>query len=210
MPMPIGTIIAFAGTEAPKGWFLCNGRDISKEGGKSKALREMLDTRFNRKGDAAGVKRVPDLQGNVVAGMVSISLDANLAAYQLASTGGDATVVLKEAQMPPHAHSVPQHTHPVPQHTHKIGQAVIPHQETAPVPPDPTPPNPGNSIGYITSFAGAGWGTRLVKGPYDSSLAGGGDSGPAGGGNSGLAGGVDAIDVRQPYVVLNYIICYAV
>jgi microcystin-dependent protein len=173
--MPIGTIIAFAGAKDQSGWFVCNGRDISKEGANSKDLRALLGTKFNKAGDPADCVRVPDLQGKVVVGLVSTPADPDFATYQLNSQGGRAKFALSQGQMP--------------QHTHKVGQAIIPHQQSAPTPPDPTPNNPG-SLDYLPVGSGA-WGVHICS-AYDSSKA----------------GGTDEIDVRQPYVVLNYLISY--
>lgn len=109
--VPVGAISAFAGTSAPAGWVLCDGRTLDRTA--YAALFALLGTAYNVGGEAATVFRVPDLRGRVVMGMDSMSALRGAAnrvvdgwATTLGGAGGAATVTLTEAQLPPHQHNL--------------------------------------------------------------------------------------------------------
>lgn len=122
--MPIGSIIAYAGSEPPEGWLLCDGE-----------LYEVYDhpdlfevVEFTYGGNAAKTAfRVPDLTGRVPVGAKPLSWYC----AELGQMGGEAEVTLTESQMPSHKHDVSASSHSheisVSPHTHAIAVAAHTH-----------------------------------------------------------------------------------
>lgn len=106
---PIGTVLQYAGSSAPTGYFLCNGASVSK------ALYEDLwDVIGYTYGGSGGTFNLPNLKGRVAAG-----LDIGMAYFDaLGKTGGSVTHTLTTAEMPVHTHIQDQHTHTQGAHTH--------------------------------------------------------------------------------------------
>jgi microcystin-dependent protein len=97
---PVGCIAPYAGATAPSGWLVCDGSAVSTT--QYAALFAVCGTRYNGgSSPGAGLFRLPNLQGRVVAG-VSPS-DATYST--LGATGGAKTITLTEAQMPSHKHT---------------------------------------------------------------------------------------------------------
>ncbi len=122
--MPVGSIIAYAGSAAPDGWLLCDGElyDIYDYAD----LFEVVE--FTYGGNTAKTAfRVPDLTGRVPVGVKPLSWYCS----ELGQTGGDAEVTLTESQMPSHKHDVSAsgHSHEisVSPHTHAIAVAAHTH-----------------------------------------------------------------------------------
>lgn len=103
--LPTGTILPYAGTNAPAGFFICDGTSLSSF--TYPALYAVVGTSWGA-GDGSldefgRVKnfKVPDLRGRVVAGK-----DAGQSEFTpLGKTGGVKTHVLTIAEMPSHSHS---------------------------------------------------------------------------------------------------------
>ena len=57
----------FAGSNAPDGWQMCNGQELSQTTYSS--LFAVIGTTYNTGGETSGNFRVPDLRGRVVAGL---------------------------------------------------------------------------------------------------------------------------------------------
>ena len=64
---PSGIISPFAGSNAPDGWQMCNGQELSQTTYSS--LFAVIGTTYNTGGETSGNFRVPDLRGRVVAGL---------------------------------------------------------------------------------------------------------------------------------------------
>lgn len=62
--MPVGSILAFAGTKPPEGWLLCDGSSYSASGDKSE-LFKVIGTLY---GGANGQFNVPDLRQTFIMG----------------------------------------------------------------------------------------------------------------------------------------------
>jgi microcystin-dependent protein len=104
--MPVGSIIAYGGNEAPEGWLLCDGKQISVQeqpcfGGvdKGAALREVLG---KNKNDPHGGWNTPDLRSRFIVGA---GQGPNLSSYPLGHTDGEEKVTLKTPEMPAHTHA---------------------------------------------------------------------------------------------------------
>ncbi|WP_177735166.1 phage tail protein [Flavobacterium inviolabile] len=61
---PVGSVIAFAGTQAPDGWLLCDGRSYPVSGDKN----DLFKVIGNTYGGASGQFNVPDLRQTFVMG----------------------------------------------------------------------------------------------------------------------------------------------
>lgn len=97
---PTGAVTAFAGSVAPSGWILCDGRAVSKD--TYPALFSVIGTTYG--GTGLPNFNVPDLRGRDILGGGT---------KPLASTGGADTHVVGATNLPPHAHTV-SHDHPNP------------------------------------------------------------------------------------------------
>lgn len=69
---PTGTIVAFAGSTAPNGWFLCNGQEVSKN--KFPALEAACQTTYGANTNGSGGAGsthfvVPDMRGRMPIGV---------------------------------------------------------------------------------------------------------------------------------------------
>ena len=89
--MPVGTVVAYAGSKAPEGWSMCCGQKVSHL--KYAELAKVL-------GYGAGVPfNIPNYQQRFVVGASGTS------EYKLHKKGGADKVSLTEKQMPSHSHS---------------------------------------------------------------------------------------------------------
>ncbi len=122
--MPIGSIVAYAGSEAPQGWLLCDGALYATS--DYPELFEVVEFTYGSN-PAKTAFGVPDLTGRVPVGVKPFSWYCN----ELGQTGGEEQVTLTESQMPSHKHdvSVSSHTHEisVSPHTHAIAVAAHTH-----------------------------------------------------------------------------------
>ena len=94
---PIGAIEAFAGSNPPSGWLICDGKTISKN-----TYPELFAVIGYTYGGSGYEFQVPDLRGQVVVGYKSDDSGFN----SLGKTGGEKTHRLTEAEMPSHKHPV--------------------------------------------------------------------------------------------------------
>lgn len=93
----IGQIMLFAGTYAPQGWAICDGRLLPVQ--QYQALYSIIGTYYG--GDGVNNFGLPDLRGRVPVGA---GQGTGLSNYQLGSKNGYENVVLTSAQMPSHTH----------------------------------------------------------------------------------------------------------
>ena len=93
---PIGAIEAFAGSNPPSGWLICDGKTISKD-----TYPELFAVIGYTYGGSGYAFQVPNLRGQVVVGYKSDDSGFN----SLGKTGGEKTHRLTEAEMPSHKHA---------------------------------------------------------------------------------------------------------
>jgi microcystin-dependent protein len=179
---PVGTVVAFAGQSAPTGWLLCDGSAVSRSTYAN--LFAVVGVRFNGNNADASTFRVPDLRAQVPMGATTSG--------DVGSTVGNASVTITAAQVPGHTHSI-NHNHvetsTIGNHSHDqpaifgygAGQTSFPTGILAYT----------QSQGFFTNPSGS---HKHTIGNYT--------------GTSGLnqPGAATPLDVRQPSLILNYLI----
>ena len=98
--MLAGSIYLFAGNVVPEGFLVCDGSAVSRS--TYEELFDAIGTTFGT-GDGSSTFNLPDLTGRVALGISN--------GHSLASTGGEETHALIDAEIPSHVHEVPQHGH---------------------------------------------------------------------------------------------------
>jgi microcystin-dependent protein len=93
----IGEIRQFAGTYAPDGWVMCDGRALNIS--EYEPFFQLIGTTYG--GDGQTYFKVPDLQGRVPIGA---GQGAGLPDYTLGEAGGTETNTLTTGNMPVHSH----------------------------------------------------------------------------------------------------------
>ena len=108
---PTGSVTAYAGSDVPAGWLLCDG--TTKIRSAQPALFAKIGTTFGP-GDGSTTFHLPNLLDKFILGAV-----AGDTTKDLGSTGGSHSVTLSIANLPVHAHTM-AHTHSTPAHAHTI------------------------------------------------------------------------------------------
>ena len=106
--VPVGVMMPFAGSEAPNGWFLCYGQEVSRE--EYSTLFAVVGNTYGA-GDGSTTFNLPDLRGRTAMGldnMGGISSDRvqNEAADLLGGNAGEEMHQLTVDEMPSHNHSI--------------------------------------------------------------------------------------------------------
>ncbi|MEW5849805.1 MAG: phage tail protein [Myxococcota bacterium] len=120
--VPVGTVVAFAGTVPPTGWLMCDGSALS---------RTQYAALFNAIGTAHGAPdegtfNLPDYRGRFLRGVDGdAGRDPDRATRQAMAPGGNAGDVVGSIQQDTtqrHQHTDPGHNHAVadPGHTHAV------------------------------------------------------------------------------------------
>lgn len=110
--VPVGSVTAFAGANAPAGWLLCAGQTVSRS--QYATLFSVIGTTHGA-GDGSTTFALPDLRGRVIAGEDDMggtaanrltSSGSGVFGNVLGATGGVETVTLTAAQsgVPAHGH----------------------------------------------------------------------------------------------------------
>lgn len=99
--MPVGSIIAYGGEEAPKGWLLCNGQSLTDKEDNEK-INHLYEELSNVLGKA---KNVPDLSGRFILGVgEGTDLNKQTRSFTLNESDGGYVHWLDESEMPSHRH----------------------------------------------------------------------------------------------------------
>ena len=183
----LGQIIMFAGNFAPSNWAFCQGQILQIS--EYTALFSILGTTYG--GNGRTTFALPDLRGRAP---IHSGRAPGLSTYNLGEKGGLEQVVLNIAQMPEHSHTTGDIAS---EDQHILLSSAAAVNET---PKEGDVPAVANFPGSITAQNVKSFGppTNVVNGQTIS-------------GNAGLTisntGGGASHENRQPYLVINYIIC---
>ena len=220
--VPVGTVVAFAGSSAPEGWLLCDGSAVSRTTYAN--LWAVLSSTYGS-GDGSTTFNIPDAMGRTLIGAGSGS---GLTARTLATKSGAEESTISTSNLPLHTHTLSGHTH-----TTYI---------------DPPATNSGTVSSDHSHYTGShnhtyNFSTDIASGTARARLTSSGGSTASGGINAadaGQSGGISAnhvhatdiaafnatsggpssdatgnggfantgLSIMQPFIVLNYIIKY--
>jgi microcystin-dependent protein len=138
--VPVGVVNPFAGANAPAGWLLCYGQEVSRI--QYPALFNTLSTTYGV-GDGATTFNVPDLRGRTIAGVDNMG-GTDAGRLDIANSSGTVTgsqyVTLTSGQsgLPAHTHAntasfsgtAASHTHIQDSHSHSVYDPSHAHQFT--------------------------------------------------------------------------------
>lgn len=117
--VPIGSVLPFAGSNPPPGFFICDGSAISRL--TYAYLFEIIGTTYGV-GDGSTTFNIPNLKGRV-----AVCLDSSQSEFNtLGETGGTKVETLTIDQLPAHDHngitqSAGNHFHPITDKQHNHG-----------------------------------------------------------------------------------------
>jgi len=194
----IGEIAMVAFNYAPPGWLPCDGRLLPVN--EYTALYSLLGTMYG--GDGRNNFALPDFRGRMPIGQGS---GPGLTPRPQGLRSGEENVLLVEAQIPAHTHTIGSHNHPMP-HTHGTGTHAHPmththdmashthtntHSHTVNASPSATTNNPqGNYPGVNTGMNVSVYGSSTGKTMNDGMIA--ENTSPTGGPSSNDTGGSSA------------------
>ena len=182
--VPIGSLMMWATATAPSQWLLCNGAAVSRN--LYAALFSVIGTTYGA-GDGSTTFNVPNLAGRVPRGVNGT--------YTLASTGGADGVDLKATDLPYHGHNVTEpETSP--------GSGIFGHQHTL--------NNVAQNNQFFNGLAGTNRQAQIQSTQATTEYATTGilinASLRDASNNPVLPGQRTLVDVRDPYLAINYII----
>lgn len=97
--LPIGSVIAYSGSNEPSGWLICDGRAISRTSYSN--LFNVIGTTYGA-GDGSTTFNLPDYRDRVPVGLDSNDSDFDT----LGKTGGEKTHKLTISEIPSHGHNI--------------------------------------------------------------------------------------------------------
>ena len=172
----IGEIVMFAGNFAPRGWAFCQGQLLSIA--QNTALFSILGTTYGGNGQTTFA--LPDLRGRTPIGQ---GQGPGLSSVTLGEVSGVENITLLTTQMP-------IHTHPV-----AIGTLALAAKNGA--------ANSQTPVGAIPAIEAAGVTATYSTAAADAAMAAGAITGAP---TISPAGGGQPVSIRNPYLVLNFII----
>lgn len=217
--LPIGAILEWPSDIAPADWLICDGQAINRT--EYKDLFEKIGTKYGS-GNGSTTFNIPNKKGKVSVGKDENDTDYN----ELGKTGGNKSIVLTINNLPSHTHSFTgtSHNHTYDKASTSTGSTTLTinqmpaHHHLA----------SGNVEGaisiyrYVTSGDGFQVVTTGSAGRYIISKmmdSGGGKGhthtisttstntgGKTATGSIGTTGSDQAVDIKNPYIVVNYII----
>lgn len=196
---PAGIVMPFAGSTAPQGYLLCDGSAVSRTDYAD--LFTAIGTTYGS-GDGSTTFNVPDLSGRVVLGVSQ--------SHALGTTGGEATHVLTEQELPAHSHTVPAHGHAnditatTPQLSHTITQPVFKYNK----PGTTSTGNSAGETGYVSTNTpnATRSGNAGIANHNVSNCTMSGSVTECDAFDTSSSGSSAAHNNMQPYLVLNYFI----
>ena len=105
---PVGSVIAFAGANAPTGWLLCDGQEVNRS--TYATLYGIIGLQYGTPSSTA-VFKLPDLRGRQVTGKdnmggTSANVVADTVADALGGFGGSEEKIIAKEQLPDHEHDL--------------------------------------------------------------------------------------------------------
>ena len=97
--VPVGAVVAYGSSNAPKGWLSCLGQEISRS--EYSDLFSVIGTTYGE-GDSETTFNLPNLSGRVVVGRGE---GEDLTSRSMGDTGGSETHTLTASEMPSHTHT---------------------------------------------------------------------------------------------------------
>jgi microcystin-dependent protein len=97
--VPVGAVVAYGSSTAPKGWLSCLGQEVYR--GDYPDLFAVIGTTYGA-GDGSTTFRLPNLAGRAVVGQGS---GAGLTSRAMGATGGAETHTLTTGEIPSHSHT---------------------------------------------------------------------------------------------------------
>lgn len=184
----IGSIILFAGRFAIQGYDFCKGQSYNVS--QYAALYSILSVTYG--GNGTTTFNLPNLVGRTP---ICFGQMPNSVNYALGSQGGANAVTLSTQQMPLHTHSLIFSSQPINASLSAIStEANLSNAQTGACLATPTSAD-NNPLGiYANGSADVVLG-GLTVGLDPSAMA------------LSQTGGAASVDVRQPYLALNYLIC---
>lgn len=200
----IGEIRMFAGNFAPQGWAFCDGKLLSMA--SNQALFSLLGTTYG--GDGRTTFGLPDLRGRSPVGVgAGGNTGPGLSEIPWGKRGGTETVNLSSSQLPSHSHIA---------NFSGEASAVTVNANVATSSADAmVPPTSGNTTYLSATTAKAGLSAVAFNGLFtdtapnsDKANLGGisGETTAAGSITVLNAGGSQAVQIRNPYLGVNFII----
>ena len=189
--LPVGTIIQYAGANAPGGWLLCNGQFVSKV--TYSALFEVIQNLYGSSPNV-GTFQIPDFSGRVPVGPASGN------GFNLADKYGSSNHTLTVNEMPTHSHTA----------TSDVEAGHIHHYQDAYF-----AENRGLGGGKFGTSAGTDGDNDFIwrtPGGSFSNIPANIETSIAGGHNHSInvnsSGGGNSFSIMQPHLVIHYLIKY--
>ena len=176
-PMPTGTIIDFAGLNAPAGWLPCDGAAVSRT--TFSGLYAVLGGAASPwgQGNGSSTFNVPDFRGRTAVG---VGTGPGLTNRAVAATGGEERHALLIGEITAHVHTLGNHTHSMQSHTHAGVNHLhyMDHYHNWNAQGSHNHGDPGHSHTYVYAFGPAGGSaSNALPDPYQAVTANTGVSG---------------------------------
>ena len=227
----VGMVFPYAGETSPKGFLICDGREISRK--EYADLFNIIGTNYGG-GDGSTTFNIPNIKGKVPVGLDDNDVDFKT----LGKTGGEKAHTLTLDEIPAHNHSAStsignagahthgattsnngSHSHSISgtadsagNHLHDLGSRLVYRIDAAGG--AATGSSIGNPLNYSTKASGTH--THSLSGSTNSTgghthtitVNSGGSHNHSASTSVGNSGGSKEHNNLQPYIVINYIIKY--